>query len=356
MQLQLKTGQMKTGTSFSSYRVLLFSIGLIATSTPGLAQTALEQVFLSSDIHAQLMASDGTIVTGSDQAIFEFDPESGDATILAELSTDDASLNLDALGFDQGAAMFSVDTSTTLAGMDVRPRDVVEEEGTGLVFAFVGGDNGIPADVSVDAVTRDPASGDLLLSFDRTFTLPGPLQARPADVFRFNGSGFSSVFDGSAVPENANLDAVRLLSTGNVLMSFDIDLALPGSSGPVHAADDDIVEYDPATGNFMLVGFRLRDIDDSWQAADVDAIWADNINGGKVRFTQSFRQVDEDVGTLLLKLERFDAAESPLAIEVTSVDGSGHRRQAEVENRPSPAHALFPVQPSAVEIQRLPVS
>lgn len=260
---------------------MLLSIALIAASTTGLAQTPLEQVLLSSDIHAQLVAGDGTLVTGSDQAVFDFDPATGNSGIFAELSVDDASLDLDAFGFDQEGAMFSVDTATTLAGMDVRPRDVLEEEGTGLVFAFVGGDNGIPADASVDAVTRDPASGDLLLSFDRNFTLPGSLLARPADVFRFDGSGFSSAFDGSMVPANANLDAVHLLGNGNMLMSFDIDVVLPGSSGSIHAADDDIVEYDPGTGSFKPIGFRLRDIDDSWQAAGVDAIWAEDINGGE---------------------------------------------------------------------------
>lgn len=301
---------------------MLLLIVLMAASAPGLAQTALEQVFLSGDIHAQLMAGDGTLVTGSDQAIFDFDPESGNATILAELSADNAALDLDALAFDQGAALFSFDTAVTLAGMDVRPRDVVKEEGTGFVFAFVGGDNGIPGGVSVDAVTRDPANGDLLLSFDRTFTLPGPLQARPADVFRFNGSGFSSEFYGSAVAENANLDAVQILSNGNMLMSFDIDVLLPGSSGSIHAADDDIVEYDPATGSFTVAGFRVRDIDDSWQAADVDAVWADDINGGRIRFTESFRQVHEDVGNLVLTIERVDSAEGAIVVNFTTIDGT----------------------------------
>lgn len=302
--------------------LLLLAFSLVATSTTGLAQTALKEVFVSSDIHAQLLAGDGTLVTGSDQAVFDFDPVTGDAGILAELSADDASLNIDAFGFDQESGIFSVDTAATVAGMEIRPRDVFEEEGTGLVFAFVGGDNGVPDDVSVDAVTRDPANGDLLLSFDRTFTLPGPLQARPADLFRFGGSGFSSEFDGSVVPENANLDAVHLLNNGNMLMSFDIDVVLPGSSGSIHAADDDIVEYDPGTGSFTLAGFRLRDIDDSWQSAGVDALWADDINGGKIRFTTSFRQVQEDVGNLVLTIERVDGAEGAIVVEFTTVDGT----------------------------------
>jgi len=231
-------------------------------------------------------------------------------------------LDIDALRFDQEEAIFSVDTVTTLAGMDVRPRDVLEEAGTGLVFAFVGGDNGIPDEVRVDAVSRDPASGDLLLSFDRTFRLPGPVQARPADVFRFNGSAFSSQFDGSIVSENANLDAVHLLSNGNMLMSFDIDMVLPGSSGSIHAADDDIVEFDPGSETFKLVDFRLRDIDDSWQAADVDAIWADEINGGKIRFTESFRQVHEDVRNLVLPIERINSAEGAVVVDFATVDGT----------------------------------
>jgi len=314
--------QLKIPIRRPNYRALLVLPGLIAASTTGLAQTALEQVFLSSDIHAQLTAGDGTLVTGSDQAIFDIDPETGDAGILAELSAADASLDLDALGFDQEGVMFSVDTATTLGGMEVRPRDVLEEEGTGLVFTFIGGDNGVPDGVSVDAVSRDRANGDLLLSFDRTFTLPGSLLARPAGVFRFNDNSFASEFDASILAESANLDAVQLLDNGNMLMSFDIDLVLPGNSGSIHAADDDIVEYDPATGSFTLVGFRLRDIDDSWQAADVDAIWADNINGGRIRFTESFRQVQEDVGNLVLTVERVDGAQGAIVVDFMTIDGT----------------------------------
>ena len=310
-------------TTSPTFRALLLTFALIAANTTGLAQTTLKRVLLSGDIHAQLVAADGSLVTGSDQAILDFDPESGEAALFAELQAINASLDLDALGLDpEEGAIFSVDTATTIAGMNVRPRDVLEESGTGLAFAFVGGEQGVPDGVSVDAVSQDLATGDLLLSFDRTFTLPAGLEARLVGVFRFDGSGFSSEFAGSTVPENANLDAVHLMSNGNVLMSFDIDVVLPGESGSFHAADDDIVEYDPATGNFTRVAFRLRDIDDSWQAADVDAVWADDINGGKVRFTESFRQVQEDTGTLVLTLERFEAAESPLSVEVTSIDGS----------------------------------
>jgi len=301
-------------------RAIIGSLMLAAASSSGYGQTVLNKVLVSSDIHAQLPASDGSVITGSDQTIFRFDPENLTAEVFDEPLADDAALDVDALNLDLLTEL-SATSVTTVDGDLARPGDVFVE-GADFAFPFTGSNAGVPEDVSVDAVARDPGNGDLLLSFDRTFTLPGSLLARPADVFRFDGSGYSVAFDGSVVPESANLDAVHFLSNGNMLMSFDIDVVLPGSSGSIHATDDDIAEFDAATGDFTLVAFRLRDIDDSWQAADVDAIWADDINGGKVRFTESFRQVQEDVGTLVVTLERFEAAESPLAVEVTSIDGS----------------------------------
>lgn len=267
----------------------MIAFALIGAGPAGFAQTRVEQALLSSNIHAQLAAGDGSLVAGSDQVIFDFNPESGNASILAELQVGNASLDLDALGFDQEeGAMFSVDTVATIAGMDVHPRDVLEESGAGLAFAFIGADHGVPDDVSVDAVSRDPENGELLLSFDRTFMTPGDLKVRPVGVFRFDGSNFSTEFSGSSVPENVNLDAVHLISNGNLLMSFDIDVLLPGEGGVFHAADEDIVGYDRKTGSFRRVGFRLRDIDDSWQAADVDALWADVTILGDLIFADRF--------------------------------------------------------------------
>lgn len=312
----------QSGIGYYRIRIFVFSIMLTVGGTQTLAQTGLERVFLSGDIHARLETVDGTLITGSDQTVLDLNPETGNGMILAELSTDDARLDLDALGFSPDGAIFSVDTTTTLSGMDVQPRDVLAEQGSGLAFAFAGADHGIPDGVSVDAVSRDPETGDLLLSFDRTITLPGPGRSDPQAVLRFNGTTFSEEFNGAIVPANSNLDAVHVLGNGNILMSFDIDVVLPGSNGTINAADDDIVEFSAGSGEFSLTTFRLREFHNSWQQADVDAIWTDEINGGRIRFTDSLRQAREDIGTLVLTLERIDASGGPLAVEVTSVDGT----------------------------------
>jgi hypothetical protein len=111
---------------------------------------------------------------------------------------------------------------------------------------------------------------DLLLSFDTAVTLGG-VTAADEDLVRFNGSGFTLFFDGSAagVPEGLDLDAADNLGGGNVALalSFDGSGSLPG----VVFADEDVLEYDLFTGTWEIL-YDGSAHHAAWGGANLDAV------------------------------------------------------------------------------------
>ena len=75
---------------------------------------------------------------------------------------------------------------------------------------------GIPLGVMIDAVS-EIGPNDLLLSFDVTVALGG-ITAAPEDLVRFHNGAFGLFFDGSVagVPAGLNLDAVHCLSRNGI--------------------------------------------------------------------------------------------------------------------------------------------
>ena len=171
--------------------------------------------------------------------------------------------------FANGDQLFSLDRPALLAGsLAVGPEDVVRYHGSSYTMEFDGSAKGVPHGVAVDAVTM--FATDLLLSFDTRVTLGG-VTAEDEDLVRFNGSGFTLFFDGSAagVPEGLDLDAADNLGGGNVALalSFDGSGSLPG----VVFADEDVLEYDLFTHTWEILYDGSAE-HDAWGGANLDAV------------------------------------------------------------------------------------
>lgn len=143
----------------------------------------------------------------------------------------------------------SPDIRVTLGGVQVADEAVAADDLSGNVVPVPIGSIPANADLSLYHML---AIGDSLLAFDITVELPGAVVAQPRDVVRYNGASFSLEFDGSAegVPDGARLDALSADGDGDLLMSFDTTVALPGLT----AGDEDIVEFDGASFSMVFDG------------------------------------------------------------------------------------------------------
>jgi len=181
------------------------------------------------------------------------------------------SADIDALAEGPGGeVLFSLDTHATLSGSLVASADVVQWDGVAFTVAFHAAGAGVPPGADVDALAIDPATGDLLLSFDAAVDLDGVVAA-DEDLVRWNGAAWSLAFDGSAAGLEAKLDVdgAHIDSDGVLLLSFDT----PGAVDGVSFHDEDVLAFDDGAGTWALA------IDNSalhvgWVAADLDALVA----------------------------------------------------------------------------------
>lgn len=178
-----------------------------------------------------------------------------------------------------GAVLFSTDTTVSLPGGVVAgPADVVRYAGGVYSIVFDASDPdgsgsgpSIPAGVDLDAVTRDPATGDLILSFDVTVDLG--FIADDEDLVRFDGTSFSMALDTSAlalVPPfdpALDVDAVSALGGGAYALSFDGS----GSAGGVAFDDEDVLDVDPS-GPSVTMAFDASAAHAGWAPSDLDAV------------------------------------------------------------------------------------
>ena len=167
-----------------------------------------------------------------------------------------------------GDQLISFDTTVLLFdGSTPKPGDVWRYNGTGYAVEFDAAARGVPAGANLDAVAVD--GGGLLLSFDIAIDLGVAVEAE--DLVRFDGTGFSLFFDGSAagVAPGLNLDAADYLPcNGHLLLSFDGS----GSIGGVDFDDEDVLEFDRVSTWEMAYDGSARDA--RWGDVDLDAVQA----------------------------------------------------------------------------------
>lgn len=152
------------------------------------------------------------------------------------------------------------------------------EETTVFSGVFVG------TSANVDAVAQlwEECPG-LLISFDEAGELIGdpPVSFEDEDLVGTGGpTGFYLAFDGSVagVPVELDLDAADVAPTGELWLSFDGAGVLPGATGPVAFADEDIVAYDPDTGIFELAYDGSAEFE-AWEPVNLDAFSVSDSDG-----------------------------------------------------------------------------
>ena len=174
------------------------------------------------------------------------------------------------------AALDSSDPLQTLLCLDVpvalspsgaisQIGDVLGWDGIHLTRVFDSAAVGVPAGIGCDAVAR--SGPDILISFDTAVSLRDWLG--PADVAIWNGVILLRSFDATAtgLPTTANVDALTEGPGGTLWMSLDTG----GSVQGINYADEDVLEYQPGSGNWSVVR-RLGDDSTRWGAADLDAL------------------------------------------------------------------------------------
>jgi uncharacterized repeat protein (TIGR01451 family) len=232
-----------------------------AGSNPNVARTPLEWLAVSPDATVEL---GGVFVDAQDVAVENL----LGVVVPMSLGTLPTGVNVTAYHLlPNGDQLFSLDGTALLAGpLAVGPDDVVRYDGDSYTLEFDGSAEGVAGGAGVDAVST--SGGDLLLSFDTTVTL-GVNTADDEDLVRFDGSGFTLFFDGSAtgVPEELDVDAAHNMGGGRIALSFDGSGSLPG----VVFADEDVLEYDLLTGAWEITYDGSAE-HAAWGGANLDAV------------------------------------------------------------------------------------
>lgn len=162
------------------------------------------------------------------------------------------------------------DITVVLDGTTLDHNQVAEDDLAGGVNPVNVG--AIPATAIITAYDRLP-NGDQLLAFDTTVTLPGGLTVRPGDVVRFNGATYTLEFDATAngIPDGVITDAVSEIGAGDILLSFDVTVAVGG----ITADDEDLVRVHSGVFSLFFDG-SAAGIDPS---LDLDAAYILSSNG-----------------------------------------------------------------------------
>jgi hypothetical protein len=166
-----------------------------------------------------------------------------------------------------GQRLFSLDTHAELpGGLVAAPADVVRSGGAAYALVFDAMAAGIPDGADVDAVAVD-GSGRLVLSFDVMVDLGGGVVASDEDLVRFDGSGFSMLFDASeaGMDPALDLDAASVGPSGSLLLSFDTHGVIDG----IPFSDDTVLSY--SAGVWTSVA-DVGDLHPGFAGADVIAL------------------------------------------------------------------------------------
>ena len=176
---------------------------------------------------------------------------------------------------NSGSQLLSFDTTVDLGDLIARAGDVVEFDGAHYTMVFDAAAEGVPDGAIVSSVTL--ANGaSLVLSFDVTVKL-GQVTAAPSDLVLFENNAFSKFFDGAAagVPPGLAIDGAHVVQgNGHLLLSFD-GSGLIGNQ-PVQFDDEDVLEYDPNGGGWLLV-YDGSALAADWPLADLTSLYANEL-------------------------------------------------------------------------------
>lgn len=211
-----------------------------------MAASLISTVFASPAGATIILSTDGYKTLGglsfNKHELAEYDPTTDTATLyFDELAS---SSDLDAVHvLETGNIILSTTDSTTLRGLSFDAGDLVEYNPTTDTATLYFDRDLFSAVENVDAVYIFD-NGNILLSTADSATLGG-LSFDGCDLVEYNPTTDTAAlyFDGSLFGSSANIDAVQILTNGNILLSTVGDATLGGMT--FGAAD--LVEYNPTT-------------------------------------------------------------------------------------------------------------
>ena len=240
-----------------------------------------------------------TIATSVSVSAYTDTAVTNDTTYFYVVSAVDASANESANSAEASATpqgggtvlYFTVGSSGTVGGLDVANEDVIAFDGASFTLLFDGSDVGIGG-FTIDAMDVMSAT-EILLSFTSSGTVPDITgTVDDSDIVKFTStelgattSGtFEMYFDGSDVGlsnSNEDVDAVKLMSDGRILVSTKGSFSVTGVSG----SDEDIVEFTPtslgsSTSGSWALYFDGSDVGLTSSSEDVDGVGVDS--AGKI--------------------------------------------------------------------------
>ncbi|MBY6204238.1 Calx-beta domain-containing protein [Halomonas denitrificans] len=290
-------------------------IFLLAGGVCAQSATPLQVIHFSADIETTFPGDGGTLFL-SDHGVLDYDLDEGFAdgsNYLGDLGPADIDAYHD-LSDGCGPRLFSVDITTDLGGLVVRPADIVNDLGSIVLDGIA---EGIPDGVDIDAVSRDPDSCLIVFSIDVTADFGGATY-RPGDLIGWDpGSGFSLYrVDNFGV----DIDALHLLEDGRYLISTTTEV----DYGDLTASDDQVVEVIPGgPGSFQVLAFDPAALDASWGPADLDALAAERrVFPGTIRWVESEVSVLEDAGSISLDVERVGGSDGAVDVDWASSSGT----------------------------------
>lgn len=297
----------------------LIMLAPLLVAYPAQAQTVtqLDEIHFSGDIDHRLPAPDSSTLASIDDTIAVFNINTGTAIGFNDLDTLD-NADLDAFHASVnicGASLYSLDATAEIAGTVMRPADVFNVTGFKVIDAMA---EGIPDGVNINAVSRDLESCDLVLSIDIHAELDGTVFA-PDDLIAWNSSDGFSLFLATSL--GADIDAVHLLDGPNrLLISTDTDTQILDNI----FQDHDIIELTTDTGNILsTLSFSPSPFDDSWDPADIDALWAaPTVLSGVFQWEAANIEVLENAGSVDVMIERTNGSQGSIDVQWSTVADS----------------------------------
>ena len=242
------------------YKSIIWGGTLMYISSTTAQTTELLETQLSGNVQQSITDLNGQL-TSNDHQIINYSLSDGtvfNTNLLDEL--DAADLDALHLADDCGPNMYSMDIFTSINNQVINPADVFSDDGTLVLDA---NSLGLPAGSNVDAVTRNPANCDLIVSFDGFIELGGTVYSG-GHLISWNATdGFSEFNDSLA---GLPVDALYILENNHLLVSFANTVTVLGTI----AQPNDVIEINPS--NVSAISFNPLLIDSSWERSNLDAL------------------------------------------------------------------------------------
>ncbi|MEA2031895.1 MAG: prepilin-type N-terminal cleavage/methylation domain-containing protein [candidate division Zixibacteria bacterium] len=226
-----------------------------------------EMIVLST----QNLASIGGLSFG-DEDIVVYDPAADTASLFFDGSAIFAGSEIiDAVHvLPDNHSVISTSSSASIGGLTFDEDDLIEyNPSTGTATIYLDGATVFSLGENIDAV-HILSNGHIIMSTANSATI-GPLSFNDYDLVEYNPvAGTATLyFDGGTVLSGAsNIDAVYVRDNGNIILSTD---AASESIGSLTFNDEDLVEYNPITGNAIM--YFDSDIPFGTESEDINGVY-----------------------------------------------------------------------------------